>query len=312
MKYLLIPIVLLAGLRYIDAQKTLGQHEEMANTVCFSPDGALLVSGSNDNKIKVFEVKSGKLLKEFTAHSVGVKDLVFHPDGSMLYSAGRDNLIRVWDCSNWKRVNQFEGHEKPVNALAISPDGNFLFSGSDDLSIRKWDIATGKAIDTWTGHNQRILSLNISGNGEYLVSTSGDRMSKTTGNLIIWNLSDGTKAYYLEDLQYAIQSACLNESGSLCLYGGNFSHLVLIKWSDNKIAAKKSITSYGINSVILDGLSAYAAGTFNGEVYQWPIGKEVTKDKSHDGNVNKIALSPDGTKLASAGTDGKIVLRNLN
>jgi WD40 repeat protein len=290
----------------------LGAHGEIGNVVCYSALSEWIASGSNDNKIMVWNAPKQKLEKEWVAHSVGVKDLVFTPNSEYLISAGLDNLIKVWDTKTWKLKHTLKGHSQQVLALAISPGGKILYSAGDDKEIVKWNLETFKKDGVLGSHFDRILSLNISKNGKYLVSTSGDRTTKAPGNLKVWNLETNKLSYNLEEETYAINDAALSSKGTLVLYGGNFSDAVVLKWTENKVAARKKITDFGINSVVLDGLQCYFATSFNGEIISWKIGGESTVLNQHNEDANYIALSPAKNYLVSTGTKGKVLLTKLS
>ena len=290
---------------------TIGTHDEAGYCVVFHPDNNILASGGNDNKIFLWDVAKQQQVKSFVAHSVGVSDLVFSPDGKHLISAGMDKVIKVWDCTTWKLYKTLSGHGKQVLSLAISPDGQYLYSGGDDQKIIKWNLNTYAKEGEKTGPSERVLSLDISGNGKYLVATGGNRVTKTTGNLQIWTTVNFDISYTLEEETYAIQDAKLSNGGTLLLYAGNFSEAILMKWKDNKVAAKMAVTDFSINAVILDGIQGYFGSGFNGEVVSWKVGQPKAAEKRHEKDVNDLSLSGDKKHLASIGSDGKVVVKNM-
>lgn len=311
---LLLPLATICCLFAFKGDKNkieLGSHNEIGNVVCYSSLSEWIASGSNDNKIMVWNAPKQKLEKEWVAHSVGVKDLLFTPNGEYLISAGLDNLIKVWETKSWKLKQTLKDHSQQVLALAISPDGKTLYTAGDDKKIVFWNLETFEKKGVLGTHFDRILSLNISKNGKYLASTSGDRTTKAPGNLKVWNLESGKLAYNLEEETYAINDAALSSKGTLVLYGGNFSDAVVLKWTEDKVAARKRITDFGINSVALDGLQCYLGTSFNGEIVSWKIGGETKVLNQHKHDVNYLALSPAKNFLASTGTSGKIMLTKL-
>src|SRR5262249_29047456 len=59
-------------------------HSDNVTSVAFSPDGARVVSGSNDKSIKLWDVTTGALLRTFQGHSGWVTSAAFSPDGTRL------------------------------------------------------------------------------------------------------------------------------------------------------------------------------------------------------------------------------------
>ncbi len=75
---------------------TLTGHLGAVNSVAISPDGQTLVSGSTDEKIKLWSLSTGEEIYTLTGHSDAVTSLVFSPDGQTLVSGSRDSTIKVW------------------------------------------------------------------------------------------------------------------------------------------------------------------------------------------------------------------------
>ena len=70
--------------------RTLEGHGSAVLACGFSPDGSLLVSGSGDHTLKLWEVRSGKCLRTLEGHSGGVSACGFSPDGRLLVSGADD------------------------------------------------------------------------------------------------------------------------------------------------------------------------------------------------------------------------------
>ncbi|MGK7901848.1 MAG: WD40 repeat domain-containing protein [Hormoscilla sp.] len=56
----------------------------------------MLASGSNDNTIKIWNLRSGRLLRTLTGHSGPVRSVAISPDGQLLASGSNDNTIKIW------------------------------------------------------------------------------------------------------------------------------------------------------------------------------------------------------------------------
>ena len=77
---------------------TLGGHRGEVDSVGFSPDARILVSGSKDMNLRVWDVKTGELLATYAAHQSRVESLAFSPDGKLLATAGAgdDPTVKLW------------------------------------------------------------------------------------------------------------------------------------------------------------------------------------------------------------------------
>jgi WD40 repeat protein len=64
--------------------------------VSFSPDGRYLVSGSFDNKIKLFDVENSFDLIGELEHSDRVVSCKWHPEVPILISTSADKTAKIW------------------------------------------------------------------------------------------------------------------------------------------------------------------------------------------------------------------------
>jgi len=66
------------------------------NSLDFSPDDSMIVSGSADNIVRVWDANSATLLKELTGHSSQVYGVCFSPNGENIASGANEGTIRIW------------------------------------------------------------------------------------------------------------------------------------------------------------------------------------------------------------------------
>ena len=169
----------------ISLEKTLEGHSDSVNSVAYSPDGQTLASGSNDETIKVWNVKTGNLLQTLKGHSELVYSVAYSPDGQTLASGSYDNTIKLWDINTGNLLQTLTGHSDWVRSVAYSPDGQTLASGSNDETIKLWNVNTGSLLQTLEGHSYWVKSLAYSPDGQTLASGSDDNTIK------LWNIKTG-------------------------------------------------------------------------------------------------------------------------
>ena len=116
---------------------------------CLQFDESKLMSGSIDNTIKVWNWRTGECVRTLTGHTAGVIGL--HFDGSFLASGSMDKTIRVWDFQD-KSSFVLRGHTDWVNAVKVDAASRTLISASDDCTIRLWDLDTRQCLKSYEGH----------------------------------------------------------------------------------------------------------------------------------------------------------------
>lgn len=77
-------------------------------SVVISLQGDLIVSGSNDCKIKVWSASRGECIQTLTGHDQLVRALSFDPDSGRLVSTSYDKSIKVWDLNTGKLITEFK------------------------------------------------------------------------------------------------------------------------------------------------------------------------------------------------------------
>lgn len=123
--------------------RILGELLFHADSVAFSPDGTLVAGGSRgaDGMVKLWSIPAGRQLFSEALHGNGVLCVAFSPDGRTLASGGADTVVRILDVATNKERLTWRGHTSVVQALAFSPDGTRVASSGHEGVTRVWDTA---------------------------------------------------------------------------------------------------------------------------------------------------------------------------
>lgn len=79
-------------------------HYEWTTAATFSTDGQYLVTGTWDQNINVFDVRSGKAIHTFSGHKGQINSVSFSKDDKWLLSTSDDGTVKIWDFKTKKEV----------------------------------------------------------------------------------------------------------------------------------------------------------------------------------------------------------------
>ena len=136
--------------------RTLEGHQGAVYSVAFDPQGGMLASGGLDQTVKLWEVRSGKLLRTLEGHQGVVRSVAFDPQGATLASASDDKTVKLWEARSGKLLRTLKGHQDWVRSVAFDPQGATLASGSYDNTVKLWEAQSGKLLRTLEGHTGAV------------------------------------------------------------------------------------------------------------------------------------------------------------
>jgi WD repeat-containing protein 61 len=116
------------------------------NAALFISEGNLLLTGSRDACINIFDAKNNfSFMESIPAHNYAIYNLVMSPDKKYIASASRDKTVKIWDPDSMEvllRIDQagFSGHVNSVNRLLWSSFNSHLLSAGDDRSVLEWSM----------------------------------------------------------------------------------------------------------------------------------------------------------------------------
>ncbi|MBI1832582.1 MAG: hypothetical protein HYR84_14165, partial [Planctomycetes bacterium] len=155
---------------------TLRGHDDVVFSIAFNPAGTQLASASFDQSVKLWNVQTHAMIREYHHHSDFVYAVAFSPDGKQMVSSSKDRTIALVDVETGKTVFTFSGMEQDVMAVAFHPEGKSVVSSGFESNLYLWNPQTGERLSkTVAGHGIATHELAFSKDGKRLVSAGADR-----------------------------------------------------------------------------------------------------------------------------------------
>lgn len=111
-------------------------HESAVNCLCITSDNNYIISGGDDNTIRIWNIENMVQVGLLTGHTNSVTCLKVTSDSRYLISCSKDATIRIWNLQTQKIDIVLYCHSQAVNALELVQNDTLIVSGSSDFSVR--------------------------------------------------------------------------------------------------------------------------------------------------------------------------------
>ncbi len=132
------------GLKLGDEKRVFFGHKDVIWAVAISPDGKILATGAGnhygdkglapgtlDFTIRLWNVETGKEIRQLGTHKKRIVALAFSPHGDRLLSATEDKIVQCWDVESGKEVKKLPDHSEEVHAVAFVNEGREALTVTD-------------------------------------------------------------------------------------------------------------------------------------------------------------------------------------
>lgn len=248
-------------------------------------------------------VRKQALQAEMTlkGHEDWVRDIAFIPGTRLLVTCSDDKSLRLWNLDTGQQVGKpLLGHSDYVLRIAASPDGRWIVSGARDGNILVWEVPRTKSLsvpvaDTFKGHKRDIWSVVFAPDSKTFASASYDKTicvwQRETGKITLGPFQVCGEAY---SVSYSPDGSKLAAGAETCiiLWDATSGEELL------KIEQRAWLVAF-----TLDGLRL-VSGSFNDiRISDAATGEIIKQFDVHTDLLQSLAITPDGTKFATASSD---------
>lgn len=268
-------------------------HIDKITSICFSPDGKFLLTGSNDKTAKLWDVITGKEIRTFKSHTNAVTSVCFSADGKFVFTSSKDSTARCWDVLSGKEKYRYLVKNSVVNGVAVSQDKKQVVTGGDDKTIRIWATEAEKETKSFTA-SDKINSISLSKDGKHIA------VGLNNFSIEIYSLS-GSLEMTLKEHTAKVNSVIFSSDNKYILSASDDKSAIL--WdakSGKKIKTFSGHTDKVLSANISSNSSFITTGSADKTCKVWDITGTVKNTFSNFTNeVTAVCFSPNSSSLAT-------------
>ncbi|MFM9847685.1 MAG: hypothetical protein ACKVP3_11055 [Hyphomicrobiaceae bacterium] len=196
---------------------------DAGGAMAISLDGTHLATGGPRDTARLWDVRTGHLLRTLVGHGTGqgfsgFGTVAFSADGDRLITGGYDKSAKIWDLGTGQVIRSFDGHAEgevfyQATPAAASSDGKRLLVGAH-RRLRLFDAATGKMLRDWNAHAGGISAVAFDNDGTRVLSAGLDKSVK------LWSVATGALLQTFSGHENTVASIMFSRQGSQVLSAG--------------------------------------------------------------------------------------------
>ncbi|EAQ79670.1 c-type cytochrome domain-containing protein [Blastopirellula marina] len=163
-------------------------HTDVVYAAKFSPDGTQFLSAGADKYLRIWDVKTEKLLRQFEGHTDYALGVAWKGDAQTIASASADQTLKVWNVESTDQQRTITGYGKDITALKYVGETDQVISSCGDGTVRLQTSANGKTIRNFAA-GIWLHCVDVTADGTLVVACSDD------GRLFVWDGASGKQLH---------------------------------------------------------------------------------------------------------------------
>jgi WD40 repeat protein len=273
--------------------KTKEKHAD--RITCIVSKDRLLLSGSKDKTIQVWNVENAQRILSLKSHEGAITNLKMQ--GEKVVSASQDYTLGQWDLEQGARLLKLGSPQCATRITALELGKPGILAGYADGSIRLWDVLSGNCVRQFQEGAQAVKKLHWCGNEVYCLYRDG--------SIRIVDLGQASPATVLKEGR---EVACsFGVQGGWVLSGTSNGFLRL--WDPGAQQIVRSMEVFPnakIDHLHLLGNSAAIATSSRGQIAVLDMiwNKKIHEFQGHESKI--VTTFVEGNELFTASAEGKI------
>ncbi|KPI98394.1 U3 small nucleolar RNA-associated protein 15-like [Papilio xuthus] len=270
--------------------KNISKFLEAAYGGSFRNDGRLLIAGSEEAAVKLFDIQSKNVLRVFTGHTGPVHRTFFTKDQTKVISFSDDKSVCLWDIATEERIKSFSEHTDYIRAGAPSPvSPDLILSGGYDHMVKLYDCRTNEATLS-VNHGSPVESTIFLPSGGLFVSAGGTEVK-------VWDIFNGGKLLAnISQHHKTVTTLRLSSNASRLMSASLDRHVKIYDISTFKVVHNIDFPNAILSMAISDNDDVLAVGMIDGVI---SIRKREQPMRQKEENKGLYKFAPDHIQTSS-------------
>lgn len=277
-------------------------------SVQVSPDGRLILAGSEDGNLLVLDAKDLEMQMEIKqAGPAAIYDIEMSPKMDVVFIASGSSIV-LFDTTG-TRITSWPHHRNTMWSMDLDPSGQYMASTEVNKTFQLIDVYEGEVLQPMRGHDDITFAVAFSPDGKYIASGSNDKQ------VFLWDLAAREVITAFHGHSGNIYDVAFSPDGKL-IAAGSMDKSVRI-WDIDKRELHQLLK--GHQDMVLeiefspDGRHLLSASA-DQSIKLWDVatGEQLYAFLDNDGSIPDIEFIPGGDTFVSVCMDGTLKIHRLH